>query len=103
MSALVKKTISSTSKSKSITVTIHNMEKLKAMLECPLVRKQLQFEINKIYVTEHRRADVPCLIFKSRKTTQLLCRYFSGRVKEMKHNTLVKVSNDLISSELTSL
>ena len=72
------------------------MEKLKAMLECPLVRKQLQFEINMIYVTEHRNTDVPCLIFKSRKTTQFLCRYFSGHVKEMKHITLVKVSNDLI-------
>ena len=66
------------------------------MLECPLVREQLQFEINKIYVTEHRRPDVPCLIFKSRKTTQLLCRYFSGRVKEMKQNTLVNVANDLM-------
>lgn len=91
-----RKTISSTSKSKSITVAIQNVEKLKAMLECPLVREQLQFEINKIYVTEHRRPDVPCLIFKSRKTTQFLCRYFSGHVKEMKHITLVKVSNDLI-------
>ena len=98
-----RKTISSTSKSKSITVAIQNVEKLKAMLECPLVREQLQFEINKIYVTEHRRADVPCLIFQSRKTAQLLCRYFSGRVIEMKHNTLVKVSNNLILSKLTSL
>ena len=91
-----RKSISSASKSKSIAIAIKNVEKLKALLECPLVRENLQFEINRMYVTEHRRPNIPCLIFRSMKTTKLLCRYFSGHVKEMTHITLAKVSNDLI-------
>ena len=94
-----RKSISSASKSKSIAMAIKNVENLKALLEYPLVRENLQFEINRTYVTEHRRPNVPCLIFRSTKTTKLLCRYFSGHVKEMNQVTLEKVATDLMSSD----